>query len=447
MEFPSTTKEIYTKNPDSFQSLRVRRFADHTKLSMFPQKKVRRKVAYHHFHPDVVASMKDKGLFPAYVNAILGKKIGLGIQDRFSENDAERAFLNVPNITLFAAEQFLMDLKVSSKRNSREVREQDEAKQKKIRLNERKMGKDDVFMNSLTKKQQKVFKKMKSDLEKNKKKLEKKEQEIEKKEQEIEVLTHHGKDLRTLISFHTHDNEFLRILTKYGGVSRVNLCSPKWHEEYPNACKEFFGFNKYRQMQIRLKCWFFEKFTVYDHEKQERVENFEVSLCDGPMSDYEKCLVTIMRFHRRTTLESLSAIWGRFKSQISRYIAKWAPLLGNAGLQVSILDLTPEFLEYAMPEEYKSNGLDKVGALVDGKIFMTHECRVHNGIKRAQYSDKVHHGGALMHDWILPCGLGFEHTPLYMGRVTESALVSLWGSCTQKKFGVATEIFDEEQPI
>ena len=93
MEFPCTTKEIYRKNPDSFHSMRVRRFADHTKLSMFPEKNVRRKVAYHHFHPKVVASMEDKGLFPAYVNAILGKKIGLGYQDRYSRDDTERRFL------------------------------------------------------------------------------------------------------------------------------------------------------------------------------------------------------------------------------------------------------------------------------------------------------------------------------------------------------------------
>ena len=122
-----------------------------------------------------------------------------------------------------------------------------------------------------------------------------------------------------------------------------------------------------------------------------------------------------MRFYRRITLEALSIIWKRDVSRISRYISKWAPLLGKIGLHLSILDLTPEILEYAMPEDYKNKGLGKVGALIDGKVFMTHECRVqHNGIKRAQYNDKVHHGGALMLDWILPMELGFEHTPLYM---------------------------------
>ena len=81
-----------------------------------------------------------------------------------------------------------------------------------------------------------------------------------------------------------------------------------------------------------------------------------------------------------------------------------------------------------MPENFKLLGLEKVGALVDGKVYMTHENRVHNGIKRAMWSDKVHHGGVLEHSWILPCGLNVEHTPIFCARLTEGALVKEWGS-------------------
>ena len=62
------------------------------------------------------------------------------------------------------------------------------------------------------------------------------------------------------------------------------------------------------------------------------------------------------------------------------------------------------------------------------------------GIKHVGYTtelnmpntDKVHHGGALMHEWILPCDLSAEHTPLYLARLSESALVRLWGNSTKK---------------
>lgn len=49
-------------------------------------------------------------------------------------------------------------------------------------------------------------------------------------------------------------------------------------------------------------------------------------------------------------------------------------------------------------------------------------------MKRAIWSDKVHHAAACIITWSTPTGLTVEHTPLFMGRATESAIVSLWGS-------------------
>jgi hypothetical protein len=194
-------------------------------------------------------------------------------------------------------------------------------------------------------------------------------------------------------------------------------------------------------MQVTMRCFFRNEFFPVNPESGEREEKFEFHAHDEggsvggrntPITEYEKCLITLMRFHRRVTLVHLELIWGRHFTTIGQYIQEWAPKLGNAGLQISILDITEEFLHYAMPEDFKEAGLAKVGVLVDGKVFMTHECRVHNGIKRAQYSDEVHHGGVLMHEWILPCGLSVEHTPLYLARLSESALVRLWGCSTKK---------------
>ena len=70
-----------------------------------------------------------------------------------------------------------------------------------------------------------------------------------------------------------------------------------------------------------------------------------------------------MRFHRLVTLVNLELIWGRDATSISRYIGEWAPKLSKADLQLCHLDLTEAFLEYSMPESYKSLGLNKVGAL------------------------------------------------------------------------------------
>jgi hypothetical protein len=135
-----------------------------------------------------------------------------------------------------------------------------------------------------------------------------------------------------------------------------------------------------------------------------------------------------MRFHRPITVEALACIWGKSRQSVGRYIYEWAPKWGKVGLQLSILDIPAFFLKEAMPQEYIDAKLDKVGALVDGKIIMTQECRGHSVVKRAMWSDKTHHSGLLFHSWILPCGLNFEHTGLYLARLTESALVKLFGA-------------------
>lgn len=40
----------------------------------------------------------------------------------------------------------------------------------------------------------------------------------------------------------------------------------------------------------------------------------------------------------------------------------------------------------------------------------------------------MYHAAARIITWSTPAGLTVEHTPLFMGRATESAIVSLWGS-------------------
>jgi hypothetical protein len=65
--------------------------------------------------------------------------------------------------------------------------------------------------------------------------------------------------------------------------------------------------------------------------------------------------------------------------------------------------------------------------LKDGKGFVTETIYVNPSITRALFSDKVKSSGARLITWVLPIGLVFEHTGLYLGRVPEMQLVELWG--------------------
>jgi len=62
--------------------------------------------------------------------------------------------------------------------------------------------------------------------------------------------------------------------------------------------------------------------------------------------------------------------------------------LGWAGQQVSLLDMDPDFFDYALPDVYKRK---KVSAhvQVDGKIIQTEEPRSSNIMKRMVFSNKT----------------------------------------------------------
>ena len=87
-------------------------------------------------------------------------------------------------------------------------------------------------------------------------------------------------------------------------------------------------------------------------------------------------------------------------------------------------------MDVAMPERYFQIGLQNVGLLMDGKDCVTDTVRVNSFVSRAQYSDKMHCSARRYIMWVLPCGLSVTYTPLFLGRVSEKALVEYWGGST-----------------
>ena len=88
------------------------------------------------------------------------------------------------------------------------------------------------------------------------------------------------------------------------------------------------------------------------------------------------------------------------------------------------------YMDVAMPERYFQIGLQNVGLLMDGKDCVTDTVRVNSFVARAQYSDKMHCSAGRYIMWVLPCGLSVTYTPLFLGRVSEKALVEYWGGST-----------------
>ena len=411
-------------------------------------------IAKHHFHPLVMlqyAQQEGKTKFPTYVSKALGTEMKLTEHDRHCGPRAAEAtyYFNVPNQTnknAFVTLSILLTERLSASTNAEEladslsesagtnyvvkrrlsdVKALDEAQAEVAEKERAIVDKHANMMASLTPEQYEYFQNL---INNQKRKLRELTTEVVAKNlrgDAVEVL-------QQQLAYTQSGVHFLEILQEYGGVCRANITSAAWHLKNPTACHELFGFPTFKVLHVHLRCRFFEDFYPLD-DAGVRYELFEChplheNRFTTPITEYEKCLIARMRMWRRITLKQLGLIWGRDFSRISVCVKDWAHKWGQAGLNLSILPILPEFYEYSLPEQHKKFGMEKLAALVDGKCFMTEVNRSSSVLKRANWSDKVAHDAALSHAWMLACGLNVEHTPLFLGRLTEGALVKLWGS-------------------
>ena len=102
------------------------------------------------------------------------------------------------------------------------------------------------------------------------------------------------------------------------------------------------------------------------------------------------------------------------------------PKWGEAGEDLSLLDITAEFLTKTMPQAFIDDGLDKIAGLPDGKDFLAWTVRSNTMVTRSQWSSKMKASAFRCISWMSAAGLSYEHTDLFMGRCSETRLVELW---------------------
>lgn len=219
-------------------------------------------------------------------------------------------------------------------------------------------------------------------------------------------------------------------LKEMSGLSRLHLTSKEWHKENSQHAHHFWGLGSYSKTVTYItKVWWPE------------IEPKVIS-SDDYFSECEEVLICLIRIHRDYHVKTLGSIWGhKGEGWATRLFRKWMPKLGKMGLHMSILDRDfmldyvsaeyakehglphssfPEFegkvksyAEVFLPEKYKKKGYERVGAIVDGKVFMTDTIRINYALSRLMYSEKVDHSSGLVITWTSPMGLCFEHTGLY----------------------------------
>lgn len=208
------------------------------------------------------------------------------------------------------------------------------------------------------------------------------------------------------------------------GLTRINLVSDNWHEQHPHAAHFFFGFKNWNETKLYIGALFEET----EDDMGSINDSININSYNIPMSSFEKVLMTLMRFTRGIQIEFLSYIWLKSTTTIGEYIRVWSPKIGEAGEDLSILDIDESFLTDETPLGYIEQNLKNVAVQVDGKDFMADVPRYNSFFKRAMYSDKVNHSAFRVITWTTKMGLSVEHTSLFCGRCTESCRVA-WFLC------------------
>ena len=204
------------------------------------------------------------------------------------------------------------------------------------------------------------------------------------------------------------------------GLTRNRISCKHWHKNNPEAARHMFGFKNWKETVYMLHALF------------DVLPPTEYVAKTVPITPFEKYLMAYMRMHADMTATAISFIFGRNSSHCGRLITWAAERIGKAGKALSILNITPEYLEKTCPQQYKDEGLEKCCAVPNGKDFMIHTTRSNTLFTRASFSDKVHHSAVRCISWSTPQGLSFEHTNLFLGRVSEKRLVELWGPRLKK---------------
>ena len=204
---------------------------------------------------------------------------------------------------------------------------------------------------------------------------------------------------------------------KHAGFNRLSVQSKKYFRKMRKQCKELYrcqNFSKVRRL-------IYASFNLTHQEPT-------AATLKTKLSEYEQCLIGLMYLESGMSQQKIAGIFGYLDhSTISRVCALWVPKWGRLGRHLSILPFIDAFtIDEMESEKFVALDLRKVAYLKDGKDFLSDTSRTDRVLNNAQQSSKVHHSAVRILTWGLPCGLSYEHTDGFLGRVGEKLLVELW---------------------
>lgn len=410
-------------------------------------------VALSHWHPKILEAhdkSKVKGtnkMFPRAISFELGKTIGLTANYKIQGNECSPLlyYINVPSATFDSFNNYLSTEFVDQQIVLIASGEQPVSKEIRLSLStsaSEKITGDAASLARLTSVQQRSAFMEAELLHEERALVEKKKQDKKARIDEEYISTvadmsegarkilrkteNQVTSLKRQLEEESEKNNLLRdknikVTNEIKGINnmvsrsivRANIVCPIWHENNPEFVHYWLGFKDYAEFVTYHKCLWPDVDTI-------------VHIKDGHITEFEKSIITKIVFRKGLEFKLLGFIWDR--TNIGRYVKSWAPLWGEAGADLSILDINEDILRALTPEDFVNGCTDKVCGLVDGKDFKTETVRIQSGITRAGHSNKVNCSALRVLSWIINNGLNVERSEPYFGRASETHIVGVLGS-------------------
>ena len=133
-------------------------------------------------------------------------------------------------------------------------------------------------------------------------------------------------------------------------LSRASITSDAYHRKNPEAAKYLFGLG---DTWDECKEYMLAIFDVAPPQGDPLTSATKsVTATQDPLTVFEELIMTKMRMRKAFELKFLSFIWGKSRTLLGRIMKYRSVDWGEAGLDLSELDITNDYLQLDRPKEY-----------------------------------------------------------------------------------------------
>lgn len=144
------------------------------------------------------------------------------------------------------------------------------------------------------------------------------------------------------------------------------------------------------------------------------------------LSSFEKCLICRLFLHTIARQVEVGLFFNKHQTRVGQILKEWAPKWALVGDDLSLLDITADYLKKEVPDVNVELGESKM-VFVDGKDSHLSPKGNNSAVLKSTYSLKTDKDAARCLTFPTASGLVFEHTRLFGGRAGERRLVEFLG--------------------